>query len=219
MSPNATPPRGRARAERESRRLAEDRERIARDLHDVVIQRLFAAGMRLQAGLSNPEILATRSDETVVELDETIAIIRRTIFALTENDVASPSTRIQALSDAHTDRTGANVDVNLSGEVDSIDDAVMAGLEASLTEALSNVARHAGAQNVTVDVAVGDDVVLRVSDDGVGIPDIRSAGFGLPNVGVRAEELGGEFNISAGAEGGTDFEWKVPGRQPAGGGT
>ena len=209
----------RARADREALRVAEERERIARDLHDVVIQRLFATGMRLQAGLTDPDLIGERSDETIGELDEIIAVIRRTIFALTDHVAVTPSKRIQALADAHTDRTGVCVDVELEGDVDGVAESVMAGLEASLTEALSNVVRHAAAQTVSVSVAVGDDVVMRVSDDGVGLPDDRATGFGLPNMGARAEELGGRFSIVSGPEGGTDLEWTVPTEQPAVGGT
>jgi PAS domain S-box-containing protein len=200
----------RARADREARRVAEDRERIGRDLHDVVIQRLFAAGMRLQSALPDPELLAQRSDETIAELDETIAVIRKTIFALTDKGTSSPSKRIQETADAHTDRTGVMVDVELSGDVDGIDDLVMAGLQASLTEALSNVARHAAAQEVRVSVDVGEEVVLQVTDDGVGITGSPTPGFGLPNIEARAVELGGQFTISRGPEGGTRVEWRVP---------
>ena len=200
----------RSRADREALRIAEDRERIARDLHDLVIQRLFAAGMRLQAALGRPETLASRSDETVAELDETIAVIRRTIFELTDTGKVTPSSRIQSLADQHTDRTGVPVVVQLSGDIDDIDEAITTGLEASLTEALSNVARHAAAQSVTVTLTVDDHVTLRVADDGVGIPDDRSVGFGIPNIGSRAEGLGGEFSIGAGADGGTDLVWRVP---------
>ncbi len=200
----------RARADREALGVAEDRERIARDLHDVVIQRLFAAGMRLQAGLTDPDLLAVRSDETVSELDETIGVIRRTIFALTENGSTTATKRIHELTDAHTDRTGVVVDLEISGDIEAIDEVVMTELEASLTEALSNVARHAAARTVMVSIEGGDEVVLRVADDGVGIPHTRPAGFGLPNLSARAEELGGKFTVASSAAEGTHLEWRVP---------
>jgi PAS domain S-box-containing protein len=200
----------RARIDREARRVAEDRERIARDLHDFVIQRLFAAGMRLQSGLGNPSLLAERADETVSELDETIAVIRRTIFALTDRAVPAPSARIQALADAHTDRTGVLVDLAVVGDLDDVDETILAGLEATLTEALSNVARHAAAQQVTVTVEVGDDVSLEVTDDGIGVAPTRSPGFGLRNIEARAEQLGGDFSLSPDPGGGTRVRWRVP---------
>lgn len=200
----------RARVDREARRIAEDRERIARDLHDVVIQRLFAAGMRLQSGLGNPVLLAERSDEAVSELDETIAVIRRTIFALTDRTVPAPSERIQSLADAHTDRTGVSVDLTVAGDLESVDAAILAGLEASLTEALSNVARHAAAQQVTVVVNVDEEVSLEVTDDGIGIAPTRSSGFGLRNIEARADELGGDFSITPDPDGGTRVCWRVP---------
>jgi PAS domain S-box-containing protein len=207
----------RARADREALRVAEDRERIARDLHDLVIQRLFAAGMRLQAALGRPETLAARSDETVAELDETIAVIRRTIFELTDTAEVTVSSRIQKLADRHTDRTGVPVLVHLSGDIEGMDEAITAGLDASLTEALSNVARHAAAQSVTVSLTVDDHVTLRVADDGVGIPDDRSSvGQGIPNIGIRAEDLGGSLSIEAGTDGGTDLVWRVPATSPRG---
>jgi PAS domain S-box-containing protein len=201
----------RARIDREARRVAEDRERIARDLHDVVIQRLFAAGMRLQSGLGNPALLAERCDESVIELDETIAVIRRTIFALTDRTVAAPSARIRAMADAHTDRTGVPVDLAVAGDLDDVDETILAGLEATLTEALSNVARHAAAQRVTVTVEVDEDVSLEVTDDGIGVAPTRSPGFGLRNIEARAEQLGGEFSITADPGGGTRVRWRVPG--------
>lgn len=203
----------RGRADREALRIAEDRERIARDLHDVVIQRLFATGMRLQAGLADSDRLGDRVDEAVVELDETIAGIRRSIFDLTDSATKTPSQRIQAVVDAHTDRAGVTVDVDLSGDVNGIDHDVMTGLEASLTEALSNVARHAAATTTRVSVSVGGDVVMRVSDDGVGIPETRETGYGLPNMGARAVDLGGELSVSAGPDGGTELVWRVPADQ------
>jgi signal transduction histidine kinase len=164
--------------------------------------------------LGRPDTLAARSDETVAELDETIAVIRRTIFELTDTVKLTMSSRIQKLADQHTDRTGVPVVINLSGDLNDIDEAITAGLEASLTEALSNVARHAAAQSVTVTLTVDDHVTLRVADDGVGIPHDPSVGRGIPNIATRAEALGGNLSITAGTDGGTDLIWRVPTTPP-----
>ena len=210
----------RARRDREARRVSEDRERIARDLHDVVIQRLFGAGMRLQSGLSDTESLAERADEAISELDETIAEIRRTIFELTDNGGPGPTDRLTRLTEVHTGRTGVPVELELSGDLDGMGDELAGELEATLSEALSNVARHAAADEVTVTVEVsGSEIVLEVVDDGVGLPMAAVSGSGLPNIEARAVARGGFFSIGAGSDGGTHLVWRVPMAAPTGEGT
>jgi len=198
--------------------LVEDRERIAADLHDTVIQRLFATGLALEstARLAPPE-LATRIDAAVGDLDDTIRQIRSTIFSL--QAPRAPGRRLRdeilALATEASASLGFEPHLRLDGPVDSgITRDVGDHLLAVLREALSNVVRHAGAARVDVSVAVGTDgaVVARVTDDGVG-PGTgeRSGGRGLTNIIRRAELLGGTVDVGPeGADGGTCVAWTVP---------
>ncbi|MGQ0432314.1 MAG: GAF domain-containing protein [Microthrixaceae bacterium] len=196
----------------QSMTLLEDRERIARDLHDRVIQRLFASGMALQATgrlIEDPE-LAARVQETVDEIDETIREIRNTIFAL-----SAPSRRglrldvLGAADDARA-ALGYVPQVHLEGPVETIvPDDVAEHLLAVLREALTNVARHAGASHVDVVVTAGADLMLRVVDDGRGFTP-REGGRGVRNMEERARALGGKFTVNPDRNGDTVVEWRVP---------
>jgi signal transduction histidine kinase len=206
----------RARVQDERRQLAvlEDRERIARDLHDVVIQRLFATGMQLQASagqVTNPD--ATKRINTAVdELDATIRDIRRSIFEL--RSVFGPSLRaeLRRTVAAAAETLGFSPAVQTAGPVDTaVPDDVSADLLAVLSEALSNVARHAQATSVAVSVTAAEGrVTLNVRDDGVGT-DPAAARGGLVNMAGRAESHGGRFAIrSLSAGTGTELVWQVP---------
>lgn len=192
--------------------VLEDRERIARDLHDRVIQRLFATGMALQATgrLADQPELAARVQETVDEIDETIREIRNTIFAL-----SSPSRRglrLDVLGVADDARAGLGFvpQVHLEGPVETIvPNDVAEHLLAVLKEALTNVARHAGASHVDVVVTAGADLSLRVVDDGRGFTP-REGGRGLRNMEDRASGLGGKLTVNPDRNGGTVVEWRVP---------
>ncbi len=192
-----------------------ERERIARDLHDTVIQRLFATGMGLQSligRLPNPDS-RDRLQLAVDELDETIREIRSSIFALeARSSGASLRARILDLASESAEGLGFEPRVRFAGPVDAaVSPAVADELLKTLREALSNVARHARARSVDVQVASGSDgVTLRVTDDGEGLPEKRSRGHGLDNMRARAEALRGSFAITNRRDGGTALTWKVP---------
>jgi signal transduction histidine kinase len=193
--------------------LLEDRDRIARDLHDLVIQRLFATGLALQ-GLrakwpDGPD--ADRIDRAVDDLDETVREIRRAIFALRERDehgLRSTLLDIVALARA---QLGLRPEVTWSGPVDFVTTPeLVAAARAVLTETLSNVGRHAHATNVSVIVEVDAEWLrINVTDDGKGI-GTATRRSGLANLRVRAEELGGVLELSAPPGGGTIVSWQVP---------
>lgn len=198
--------------------LAEDRERIARDLHDTVIQRLFAAGLSLQGTQSlidRPEA-AARIEEVIEELDLTVKYIRTAIFGLeSASAVVSGGARAQVLSIVReaAGPLGFEARVLLDGPIDTVIPAtVVAELIATLREALANIARHARSTRVDVEVRCDDEqILLRVADDGIGIPVLRAVdGHGLRNMAARAEGLGGSFEVRSGEHGGTVIEWRVP---------
>ena len=162
-----------AQEEREMFVILEDRERIARDLHDVVIQRLFATGMQLQtaARLARPEV-ADRVNAAVDALDTTIRDIRSAIFELRSPVRAELRVEIREVVGAAADQLGFRPALELSGPLDSAVPAELrADLVAVLREALSNVVRHAGAStvHVTIRLAAGT-VIVEVADDGAGVP-------------------------------------------------
>ncbi|MDQ6837720.1 MAG: GAF domain-containing sensor histidine kinase [Actinomycetota bacterium] len=196
--------------------LAEDRERIARDLHDTVIQRLFAVALSLQAagGVSQEPEVGHRLNIAVEDLDETIRQIHTAIFALGPTPTGRAGLRAQALHIcAEAARSlGSEPEVHFSGPVDLVVHPVGTEALATLREALSNVARHSHARQVKVSVAgSADDLCLEVSDDGVGpAASPQGVGRGLSNMAERAEALGGSFSLSARPGGGTRLVWRVP---------
>ncbi|MEU4240709.1 GAF domain-containing protein [Actinoplanes sp. NPDC026619] len=206
--------RARAQEEREQFVVLEDRERIARDLHDVVIQRLFATGMQLQGAVphaARPEAVR-RINAAVDDLDATIRDIRRSIFELRTPTGPSLRTELREAVDAAAETLGFRPVLDTVGPVDSaIPDDIVPELMAVLREALSNVARHAQATTVRVTVhATGDEVVLRIEDDGVGADPAQARG-GIVNMIDRAGDLGGEFEIGPGPGGrGTVATWRAP---------
>ncbi|MCW2945643.1 MAG: sensor signal transduction histidine kinase [Actinoallomurus sp.] len=205
-----------AERRRDAERLVvlEDRDRIAKDLHDTVIQRLFASAMTLMSAIKiteKPEV-AIRVQRAVDELDETIRQIRSTIFALqaAPGGERSLRTRILAVTDGAAETLGFTPAVRLEGLLDTmVSDEAGEQLLAVLLEALSNVARHANARRVSVSVDVGDDLVLVVEDDGVGIPP-GGRRSGLRNMAERARDLGGSFEARCREGGGSVLEWRVP---------
>jgi PAS domain S-box-containing protein len=193
--------------------VREDRERIARDLHDTVIQRLFAAGMSLQAAAaqSSPAVEA-RVNGVVDELDATIRDIRQTIFRLTAHRLEATSLRRQIVEvvEQEAEILGFTPEVRFDGPIESVDDTRSEHLLAVLREALSNVGRHAQAGRTQVTVAVTDRLTLSVTDDGIGVPADAVAGGGSANLRERAEGLGGEVEVRAGDDRGTVLTWWVP---------
>jgi signal transduction histidine kinase len=200
---------------RDAERLAllEDRDRIAKDLHDTVIQRLFATAMTLMAAIkiTQKREVAVRVQRAVDDLDDTIRQIRSSIFALqAAGDEESLRSRVHALVEDAAEQLGFSPSVRLDGLLDTaVDDEVGEQLLAVVREALSNVARHAQASEVTVVIDVGDEVALRVQDDGVGMAE-GGRRSGLRNMSERAESRGGSFDIGPRPGGGTVLAWRVP---------
>ncbi|MEJ7844922.1 MAG: GAF domain-containing protein [Acidimicrobiales bacterium] len=210
----------RLQAQVQSFALVEDRERIARDLHDTVIQRLFATGLSLQG---TARIVATdattasaRIEAAVDDLDLTVKHIRSAIFGLEPTRLAAGGLRdrVLALCRAMAGPLGLEPRCVFEGPVDSgVGEDIAADLLATLREALSNVARHAHAAEVRVDVILSDVVLLRIVDDGTGPPGPDVArGHGLRNMAARAASRGGGFALRAGSPSGTVLEWHVPQR-------
>ena len=201
----------RSRDERRRMLLIEDRERIARDLHDVVIQRLFATGMRLQAALGRPELLAERARESVTDLDETIADIRASIFQLTQPD-ETVTDELQRLIDRHRAVGRNDVELTVSGDLESVSGPMLDHLLPTINELLSNVERHAHADRAVVAIDIGDhEVAVSVTDDGIGLQVEQPQGFGLRNLARRAVGLGGSLSYGLGPTGsGTEVIWSVP---------
>lgn len=204
-----------ARAREDQQRLAllEDRDRIGRDLHDLVIQRLFAVGLGLQstARLSDRPEVSKRLDQAVDDIDATIKDIRRTIFALGAPETASD---IQAEVTRLVDRAAATLkfrpELVFEGPVRTLVSAdLVPDLLAVLGEALSNAGRHAFASSGSVRLTVDEEVTLTVVDDGRGMPaDMVESG--LANIRRRAEQRGGTFVIESGEGQGTALRWTVP---------
>ena len=195
--------------------LFEDRDRIARDLHDLVIQRLFATGMSLQGSsglIADPEA-ANRVRQAVDALDETIRDIRSAIFTLQSRPQARPAgtrTRVLGIAAEMTESLGFAPSVRMEERPDALVPAPTAEhMLAVLREALSNKARHAGATRVSVAVRVGPDLTLTVRDDGSGMQG-SGRHSGLGNLADRAGELGGTLNVGPAEGGGTELEWRVP---------
>ena len=202
---------------RDAQRLAvfEDRDRIARDLHDLVIQRLFATGMSLQGAtglLRNPEA-ASRVERAVDALDETIKEIRSAIFSLQSRGAAEhPAVRGRILSviEEMTGSLGYPPGLRMAGQLDArVPGPIAEHMLAALREALANVAKHAHATRADVTVEAGADLALRVRDDGMGLPETTRRS-GLGNLADRAGELGGTFHVRPAEGGGTELEWRVP---------
>ncbi|RZS91383.1 histidine kinase/DNA gyrase B/HSP90-like ATPase [Motilibacter rhizosphaerae] len=204
--------RARAQSDRAALAVLEDRDRIARDLHDLVIQRLFATGLQLQ-GMARQADAGVRAklDSAVDSLDETIREIRTTIFQLNRRpDSVDLRGQLRDVVDEAARPLGFPVSCTLSGPVaEGVPEEVAGHLLAVLRESLSNVAKHAGATAASVTVEVGRDVVLVVEDDGRGYVEDRH-GSGMRNMRSRATKQGGRLTVSPRASGGTRLEWRVP---------
>jgi PAS domain S-box-containing protein len=194
-------------------RVFEDRERIARDLHDVVIQKLFAAGLGINsiaARSTDPEIVR-RLGPIIDDLDDTIRELRSTIFSLnTRQSSASTRSEIQRVISEEQPALGFEPALRLDGAIDALPAHIVAELLPIMREALSNVARHAQATRTTVELSVSDRLSLRVEDNGIGIGPDPTKGNGIDNVTTRATNLGGRCHIGNGTDGGTVLEWVVP---------
>lgn len=196
--------------------MLEDRDRIARDLHDHVIQELFAIGLSIEgiAGrLESSPDLAGRLRNRVDDLDRAIRRIRTSIFELRGNLAVSQeglrSSILQVITDV-TPALGFAPSVSFAGLLDlQLPETLAQDVIAAVRELLTNVAKHAKASSVSVDVELsGDELKLEVADDGVGIGDRGRAG-GTANLATRADQHHGSFVLTAGPGGGTMAIWKV----------
>ena len=198
--------------------LHEDRERIARDLHDSIIQDLFAVGLGMQSLMGSvdgdPDSIRARLDDFVDRLDITIGRLRRYIFDLRPPVWARPqlSTELRALVAELAEPYGVEVGVDVECPPDVPEPPVADHLVAVVKEAVSNALRHANASSVNVRVSCdGDRVVLHVADDGIGFdPDAEYAGFGLGNMARRAATAGGSCTIDSIPKKGTIVRAELP---------
>lgn len=191
-----------------------DRDRIARDLHDHVIQRLFAVGLSMQSTqrrTKSPE-LQKRLGDSIQQMHEIVQEIRTAIFDL--HGGAAGETRLRhRLHDAIaelTDDAPVHPTISMSGPIDTVPTQLAEHVEAVVREAVSNAVRHAEASTLSVSVAVKDEQLrIVVVDDGKGIPaDVSPSGLG--NLGERAEAVGGRFALEPGPGGGVKLEWSAP---------
>ena len=195
--------------------VLEDRDRIARELHDRVIQRIFAVGMTLE-GATRLEQLAPvleKVNKAIDDLDTTITEIRTAIFELDSGIRRGLRHGVLELAGELSSLLGSRPGVTFFGPIDSgVPPNVADHLLAVLREALTNAAKHAEAKKFSVIVSVTDEVTLEVVDDGTGMPThiAGSVGLGLANMRRRAEKLGGTFETQNAPGGGTRVIWRVP---------
>jgi signal transduction histidine kinase len=191
-----------------------DRERIGHDLHDHVIQRLFAAGLDLQGTIarSRSSEITDRLNRTVTDLQTTIEDIRTTIFELhsTGRQRISFRQRIQAAVADLTENGAVVTTLRMSGPMSVIGDDLAGHAESVILEAVSNAVRHSGATQLSVEVAVADELDIMVTDDGCGISADNGRRSGLANMASRAEQIGGRCLLATPPGGGTEVHWTVP---------
>jgi signal transduction histidine kinase len=205
------------RAETQSARtelvILSDRDRIARDLHDQVIQRLFAVGLAMHGTLRRTTTaeVAARLNDHIDQLHEVIQDIRTTIFDLNTDPSDTPTLRSE-LKKVITELTAdapLHVSVRMTGPLDVLPENLAEHAEAVVREAVSNVVRHARAHEMTITVSVEDDLVISVTDDGVGVPT-KVARSGLHNLNRRAVQSGGTCTVERQESGGTKLVWSAP---------
>jgi len=200
--------------------VLQDRERIARDLHDTVIQRLFAAGMALQAVvtmLGESADASRRIERVIDDLDEAIRDLRTAIHGLQPRSARPSGLRQDVLRilGEQGPALASEPRLRFVGSLDAVPEPATRALLPALLELLANVGRHADAATVDVQVSAADDeIALTVMDDGVGFDASSARGSGLRNLASRAEALGGTFTIEARPAGGTIAVWRVPFPRP-----
>jgi signal transduction histidine kinase len=202
-----------ARADQQRMALLEDRDRIARDLHDHVIQRLFAAGLSVQTVASSlrGDQRGDRLGQVVDDLDETIRQIRTSIFELRGPlgpETETVRTRVLDVVGELVEALGFSPDVRFAGPLDTIDDDAADDVVAVVREALTNVARHAQARRAEIEIAAaGEQLTVDILDDGRGLGDTQRRS-GLANMQQRAERHGGELSVLE--HDGTHLCWAIP---------
>jgi signal transduction histidine kinase len=208
-----------ARTDQQRMATLEDRDRIARDLHDHVIQQLFAIGLSLESiALSPHQPEAEKLHDRVGDIDRTIRQIRTSIFEL-RGPLASPSAGVRAdllaIVAESAPALGFAARMSFSGPVDpalgtEANRELVDDVAACVREALANVARHARARRVDVEVDVrSGEVTVTVTDDGIGIGE-QARSSGLRNLRIRAERHGGSFTVRPAIGAGTQLLWKAP---------
>lgn len=192
--------------------VLDDRQRIAADIHDLVVQRLFGAGIAAErVREAVPAALRPQLDEIVDDIDGAIQQLRDSIVSLRQ---ATGTVHLGAEIDRavrHAERSlGFPPTLNLTGDLDRVSPAVAHELVPVLMEALSNAVRHANATHVVVTLTVGHRLTLTVSDDGCGIPSAPDRDSGLSTMRARARTLGGTCSVTAREPSGTTVTWSVP---------
>ena len=202
-----------AREQQQQLVVFEDRDRIARDLHDIVIQRLFATGLQIQGTMRLVEdpMAQERLRHAVESIDATIDSIRSSIFELRgRSEPQGLHAQIRRVLDDAEAQLGCPPTFHWNGPLEyGVPEVVRPHLLAALREALSNVARHASASTVDVRLDVGDQIVLQVNDDGRGIPETTRRS-GLLNLSERAAAFGGSLHVGSRSPSGTLLRWSIP---------
>ena len=197
--------------------IARERDRIARDFHDTVIQEIFGTGLVLQSaavGADGP--VRERIERSIASLDEVIAAIRRAIFDLQVSRPEEDAVRVRFLEVVEWGEQllGFSCDVKFEGATAAITSDCEQDLLSVLREALANVGKHSGATAVSISLSVDFTVQLTVSDNGRGFNMVgsspRGENYGLANMAARAESHGGVFDFETGESGGTQLRWEVP---------
>ncbi len=195
-----------------------DRDRIARDLHDHVIQRLFAVGLAMKGTLrrAGSPAVGDRLSLHISQLQEVIEEIRTSIFDLHPAPGEDRGLRANlrtVITDATAD-SGIRTTVHISGPLDDVSAGLAEHAQAVVREAISNVLRHAEAAELAITVTLDEDLVVVVSDTGIGMPETGTRS-GLRNLEQRAAEAGGSFRIERPGDGGTRLVWLAPLRRPS----
>jgi PAS domain S-box-containing protein len=208
-----------SRADQERLRMIEDRQRLARDLHDSVVQDLIGVGMQLNNGLGPVDEVGHRlwELELVDQIESAVDRLRSMVVHLRRPDSGPTlSGRLREIVARVTPLLAHAPELVVVGDLDAMPRIVADQVAHAVREALSNVARHAGASSTRVEVAVDErEVRVRVEDDGVGIPDVVPSGHGLDNLRQRAESLDGDFSLRRRPSGGTSLVWSASIVSPA----
>jgi signal transduction histidine kinase len=184
-----------------------DRDRIARDLHDHVIQRLFAIGLSLQGALRTDA--DGRISRALDDLQEVVQEIRTAIFGLHGGSVTRLRQRLESTVAQMTAHSRVRAALHVSGPLSVVDSTLADHAEAVVREAVSNIVRHSGATTAAIAVAVADNLTITVTDNGSGFPPDTTRS-GLANLAARARECGGTLEIDTEPAGGARLVWSAP---------